>query len=171
MTMKYNTLYLFDDFLCLRAWEKLLNSLSGSSTFFLPALFLDAMTKHFCVNISSPVTLDTSSQDQTFFNEDTGKKILYRLNPWYAQNIFATFLHEMGSRGPTKENAQLNRQNEFSFTQIKLVYWLTRKIPWCNSLVQKICIFLHRETLEKQLGVGSPGTTHYIFGNQFYSKN
>ena len=34
----------------------------------------------------------------------------------YARNIFATLLHEMGSSGPTTENAQLNRQNDFSFT-------------------------------------------------------
>ena len=51
----------------------------------------------------------------------------------------------MGPREPTKENAQLNRQNDFSFTEIKLVYCLTRKTLWCNSLVQKICIFLRKE--------------------------
>ena len=102
---------------------------------------------------------------------DTGKKNFCRLNFSYAQNIFATFLNEIDSRGLTKENAQLNRQNEFSFIQTKLVYCLTRKTLWCNNLVQKNCIFLHRETLEKQLGVWLPGTTHYIFGNQFYSKN
>ena len=38
--------------------------------------------------------------------------ILFNLH----MHIFATFLHEMGPQGPTKENAQLNRQNDFSFT-------------------------------------------------------
>ena len=52
----------------------------------------------------------------------------------------------MGPRWPTKENTQLNGQNNFSFTYIKLVYCLTRKTLWCNSLVRKICIFLQKET-------------------------
>ena len=30
-----------------------------------------------------------------------------------AWNIFATLLHEMGTRGPTKGNAQLTRKNDF----------------------------------------------------------
>ena len=38
------------------------------------------------------------------------------------------------------------RQNDFSFTQIKLVYCLTRKTLKWNSLVQKICLFLQKET-------------------------
>ena len=37
------------------------------------------------------------------------------------------------------------RQNDFSFTQIKLVYCLTRKTLKWNSLVQKICLFLQKQ--------------------------
>ena len=41
----------------------------------------------------------------------------------------------MGPQGLTKGNTYLTRQNEFSFTEIKLVYCLTRKTLRCNSLV------------------------------------
>ena len=50
----------------------------------------------------------------------------------------------MGPHEPTKGNAQL--ENDFPFTQIKLVYCLTRKTLKWNSLVQKICLFLQKET-------------------------
>ena len=33
-----------------------------------------------------------------------------------AWNIFATLLHKAGPHGPKKGNAQLTRQNDFSFT-------------------------------------------------------
>ena len=32
------------------------------------------------------------------------------------KNIFPTLLHEKDPQGPTKGNAQLTRQNDFSFT-------------------------------------------------------
>ena len=66
----------------------------------------------------------------------------------------------MGPRGPTKGNAELTRQNDISFTLFKLVYCLARDSLKCNSLVQKICMFLQKRdiTLPKQLGIGSPGT-------------
>ena len=50
-----------------------------------------------------------------------------------------------GSPGTQKENAEVNRQNYFSFSEIKLVYCLTRNTLWCNSLVQKICMFPQKE--------------------------
>ena len=67
--------------------------------------------------------------------------------------------------GPTTGNAQLIRQNDFSFTEIKLVYCLTRKTLKCNSLVQKICLFPQKETshCKKQLSAGSPGTQAVYF--------
>ena len=73
-----------------------------------------------------------------------------------------------------KRNAQLTRKNYFSVTWIKLVYCLARKTLKCNSLVQKICtgIFLQKGTsLEKQLGVESPGTQAVYYGDYFYSNN
>ena len=79
----------------------------------------------------------------------------------------------MGPRGPTKGNAQLTRQNDISFTLFKLVYCLARKSLKCSSLVQKICIFLQKETshCQNSLALGPQGFRHYIFGNHFYSKN
>ena len=73
----------------------------------------------------------------------------------------------------TKGNTQLTRQNDFSFIQIALVYCLTRKTLRCNSLVQKICMFLQKETshCNNSLALGPQGPKHYVFGNHFYSKN
>ena len=84
-----------------------------------------------------------------------------------------TLLHEMGPQGLTKRNTQLIRQNDFSFTYIRLVYCLTRKTRKGNSLVQKICMFLQKETshCKNSLALGPQGPKHYIFGNQLYSKN
>ena len=43
--------------------------------------------------------------------------------PSYAWNIFATFLHQMGPREPTKENAQLTRQNDiFHINQTSVLF-------------------------------------------------
>ena len=103
----------------------------------------------------------------------------FKVQNWYTlltlicMKYFRTLLHEIGPQEPTKENAQLNRQNDFSFTWIKLVYCLIRKTLWCNSLVQKICMFLQKETshCRSSSALGPRGPKHYIFGNQFYSKN
>ena len=79
----------------------------------------------------------------------------------------------MGPRGLTKGNTQLTRQNNSSFTLIKLVHCLTRKTLRCNSLVQKICMFLQKETshCKNSLTLGPQEPKHYIFGDHFYSKN
>ena len=79
----------------------------------------------------------------------------------------------MGPRGLTKGHTQLTRQNDFSFTQIKLVHCLTGKTLRCNSLVQKICTFLQKETSHRKnsLALGPQGPKHYIFGDHFYLKN
>ena len=79
----------------------------------------------------------------------------------------------MGPQGPTKGNAQLTRQNDLSFTLFKLVYCLARESLKCNSLVQKICMFLQKETshCQNSLALGPPESKHYIFGDHFYSKN
>ena len=79
----------------------------------------------------------------------------------------------MGSRGPAKGNAQLIRQNDISFTLLKLVYCLARESLKCNSLVQKICMFLQKETshCQNSLALGPQESKHYIFGDHFYSKN
>ena len=78
----------------------------------------------------------------------------------------------MGPRGPTKGNAQLTRQNDISFTLFKLVYCLARESLKCNSLVQKICMFLQNENshCQSSLVLGPQGPKHYIFGDHFYSK-
>ena len=52
----------------------------------------------------------------------------------------------MGPQGPTIGNAQLIRQKDFFFTETKLVYCLNWKTLKCNSLVQKIYLFLQSET-------------------------
>ena len=52
----------------------------------------------------------------------------------------------MGPQGPTNGNAQLTRQNDLFLTLFKLVYCLTRESLKCNTLVQKICMFLQKET-------------------------
>ena len=49
-----------------------------------------------------------------------------------------------------------------------LVYRLARESLKCNSLVQKICMFLQKKTSHCQ---NSLGPKHYIFGSHFYSKN
>ena len=79
----------------------------------------------------------------------------------------------MRPRELTKGNTQLTRQNDFSFTSIKLVYSLTRKTLGCNSLVLKICMFLQKETshCKSSLALGPQGPKRYILGNRFYSKN
>ena len=55
---------------------------------------------------------------------------------------FHKALHEMGPQGSTTRNTQLISQNDFPLTQIKLVYYLTRKTLKSSSLVQNICMFL-----------------------------
>ena len=82
---------------------------------------------------------------------------------------FATLLPDIGPRELTKGNTQLTRQNEFSSTKIKLVYCLTRKTLRCNSLVQKICMFIQKEIshCKNSLALGSQGPKHYIFGDLF----
>ena len=89
----------------------------------------------------------------------------------------------MGPQGHTKGNAQLIRQNYFSFTQIKLVYYLTRKTLKCNSLVQEICVFLQKEISHcKQLGVSRifsmttftqimPGSSDSLYSSYFMLEN
>ena len=47
----------------------------------------------------------------------------------------------MSPCGHTNGNARLTRQNDFTFSKIKLVYCLTRKTLKCNSLVQRLCMF------------------------------
>ena len=53
------------------------------------------------------------------------------------------------------------------------MYCLTRKTLRCNSLVQKICMFLQKETSQckNSLALGPQGPKHNIFGNHFYWKN
>ena len=79
----------------------------------------------------------------------------------------------MGPRGPTKGNAQLTRQNYISSTLFKLVHCLIYESLKCNSLVQKICMFLQKETSHWQssLALHPQVPKHYIFGDHFYSKN
>ena len=79
----------------------------------------------------------------------------------------------MGPQGPTIGNSQLIRQNDFSFTQIKLVYCLTRKTLKYNTLVQKICFFLQNEIShwKNNLALGPQGPKQHIFEDHFYSKN
>ena len=78
----------------------------------------------------------------------------------------------MGPRGLTKGNTQLTRQNDFSFAQIKLAYCLKRKTLKCNSLVQKICMFLQKETshCKNSLALGPQGPKHYILATIFTRK-
>ena len=53
------------------------------------------------------------------------------------------------------------------------MYCLTRKTLKCNSLIQKICLFLQKETshCKNSLALGPQGPKQYIFGDHFYSKN
>ena len=73
-----------------------------------------------------------------------------------------TLLYEMGNPGPTKGNTQLIRQNNFSLTEIKLVYYLVRKILMSNSLVQNIYIFLEKNKSHCREGsaLGPRGPTY-----------
>ena len=79
----------------------------------------------------------------------------------------------MGSRGLTKGNTQLTRQNDFSFTYIKLAYCFIRKTLRWNSLIQIICMFLQKETLhcKSSLALRPKGPKHYVFGNHIHAKN
>ena len=79
----------------------------------------------------------------------------------------------MGPQRPTKGNAQLTRQNDISSTLFKLVYPLARESLKCNSLVEKMCNFLQKETSHYQssLALVPQGPRHYIFGDHFYLKN
>ena len=76
-------------------------------------------------------------------------------------------------RDPPNWNSQLIRQNDFCFTWIRLVYCLTKKTLKRNSLFQKICLFLQKETLhcKNSLALGPQEPKQYIFGNRVYSKN
>ena len=82
-------------------------------------------------------------------------------------------MHEIGPRGPTKRYAQLTKQNDFCFTEIKLVHCLTRKIFKYNSLILKICMSVQKETshYKNSLALGLQGPKQYIFGDHVYSKN
>ena len=53
------------------------------------------------------------------------------------------------------------------------MYCLTRKTLKCNSLVQKLCLFLQKETSHwrNNLALGPQKPKQYIFGDQFYLKN
>ena len=53
------------------------------------------------------------------------------------------------------------------------MYYITRKTLTCNSLVQKMCMFLQKETshCKNSLVLGPQGPKQYIFGNYFYSNN
>ena len=53
------------------------------------------------------------------------------------------------------------------------MYCLTRKILKCNSLVEKTCLFLKKETshCKNSLALGLQGPKQYIFGDHFYLKN
>ena len=65
----------------------------------------------------------------------------------------------MGPREPTKGNAELTRRNVFSFIKIKLVRILTREALKCNSLIQKIGMFLQKKTSRSKnsLALGPKG--------------
>ena len=56
---------------------------------------------------------------------------------------------------------------------MKLEYCLTRKTIKCNTLVQKICMFLQKETScrKSSFALGPQWLERYIFGDQFYVKN
>ena len=56
---------------------------------------------------------------------------------------------------------------------MKLLYCLTRKSLKCNSLVQRICMFLQKETsyCKSNFALGLQGPKHYIIGDHFYLKN
>ena len=73
----------------------------------------------------------------------------------------------MGPQGPTKENAQLTRQNDISFTLFKLVYCLAREYFSVTVWFIKCVHFFKNSqkdiTLPKQLGVASPGTQALYF--------
>ena len=53
------------------------------------------------------------------------------------------------------------------------MYCLTRKTLNCNCLIQKICMFLQKETLhyKDSLVLGPQGPKWFIFDDHFYSKN
>ena len=52
------------------------------------------------------------------------------------------------------------------------MYCLTRKTHRCNSLVQKMCMFLQKETshCKSSLALGPQRPKHYIFADHFYLK-
>ena len=64
-------------------------------------------------------------------------------------------------------------QNNLFLAYIRLVHYLTRKILKSNSLLQNICMFLQKETLNcRDSSTLFPrGPKYYIFGCHFYSKN
>ena len=64
----------------------------------------------------------------------------------------------MGPKEPTKGNTQLIRQNDFS--------------NQCNSLIQKICLSLQKETsnCKNSLAFSPQGPKQYISGDHIYSK-
>ena len=84
-----------------------------------------------CVKITSfffillfellPDTTSTVSGDCDFLRSCVN----YKYREKKKENIFATLLHEMGARELTKGNTQLSRQNDFSLTSIKRMYWKT----------------------------------------------
>ena len=108
------------------------------------------LSSFYVLNYSSLVckTRALSSACKTDWTDFTNWKSFLpsNLNP-HMHEIFLQHYCMKWVPGPTKENAELNRQNNFSFTYIKLVYCLRRKRLWCNSLVQKMCMLLAKETV------------------------
>ena len=72
-------------------------------------------------------------------------------------------------------NAQLTRENDFSFTWIKIVYCLIKKTLKYNSLVQKSFFekFPQKDTshYKSSFALGPQEPKQYIFGDHIYSKN
>ena len=56
---------------------------------------------------------------------------------------------------------------------MKLVYCLTRKTLKYKNLIQKVCMFLQKQTLHcrSSLAFGPQGPKLYRFGRHFYSKD
>ena len=78
----------------------------------------------------------------------------------------------MAPQGPTIGNAQFIRQNDFFHINQTSVLFNKKTLKF-NSLVQKTCLFLQKETSHSKnsLALGPQEPKQYIFGDHFYSKN
>ena len=86
---------------------------------------------------------------------------------------FRNFTAWKGSSGTHKRKCSINYTNRLFFHIYQTSELFNMETFKCNSLAEKICMFLQKETshCKSSLALGPQGPKQYIFGDYFYSNN